>query len=63
MRARKRSEEPSLKASESIIVRKALICVVLTIVFLVEAGKRLLSMTSLDEGFQGVRIDLLNPEN
>ena len=45
------------------IVRRALICVVLTILFLVEAGKRRLSMTSLYEGFSGVRIALLNPED
>ena len=38
-------------------------CVVLTIVFSVESGKRRLSMTSLYERFSVVRIALLNPED
>ena len=51
-----------MRTSESIIVRTVLISDFLTIVFLLEAEKARLSMTSLYEGFTGVRIALLNPE-
>ena len=50
--------KPSLRTSESIIARRAPICVFLTILFLLEAGKRRLSMMTLDEAFSHVRIDL-----
>jgi len=58
-----RFQEPSLKASESTIVRMSHFSALLTIVFLLEAGNRRLSMTSLYGAFRGVRIALLNPED
>lgn len=56
-----RLQKPSLRTSESIIVRTVLISDFLTIVFLLVAEKARLSMTTLYRAIILMRIALLNP--